>query len=411
MKENVRTEDGSRDLTAPRRGQGALASVKVIDLTRLLPGAFCSQILADLGAAVIKVEEPGKGDYNRTLPPIARVESGSFLLLNRNKQSITLNLKSPAGKKILQELAAQSDVLIEGFRPGVMERLGLSFDALKQINPGLIYCAISGYGQDGPYRGLPGHDLNYLAVCGALQLFGKAGEGPIVPGLSIADVGGGSLMAVAGILAGLIARGRTGNGQFIDISMTDGAVSWLALHAADFLFAGIEPRGGERPFIGQAPCYNVYRCADGKYVALGIIEAHFWHRFCDAVGLSDLRRRQWPEGEEARRQAETLQTLFSTKGRDEWVRTLASADIPFTPVNGMAEAFEDAQMQHRAMLQSIEHPVEGRIPQLGFPIKLSDTPCTIRTAPPTLGEHTDAVLAALGYRESAIEELRRSKAI
>jgi crotonobetainyl-CoA:carnitine CoA-transferase CaiB-like acyl-CoA transferase len=190
------------DLTAPRRGQGALASVKVIDLTRLLPGAFCSQILADLGAVVIKVEEPGKGDYNRTLPPIARVESGSFLLLNRNKQSITLNLKSPAGKKILQELAAQSDVLIEGFRPGVMERLGLSFDALKQINPGLIYCAISGYGQDGPYRGLPGHDLNYLAVCGALQLFGKAGEGPIVPGLSIADVGGGSLMAVAGIWRG-----------------------------------------------------------------------------------------------------------------------------------------------------------------------------------------------------------------
>jgi crotonobetainyl-CoA:carnitine CoA-transferase CaiB-like acyl-CoA transferase len=383
----------------------------VLDLTRLLPGAFCSQILADLGATVVKVEEPGGGDYHRAFPPIARAESGSFLLLNRNKQSITLNLKKAAGRKILEELAAQSDILIEGFRPGVMQRLGLAYDALKQINPRLIYCAISGYGQDGPYRERPGHDLNYLALCGALQLFGKAGEGPIVPGLSIADVGGGSLMAVAGILAALIARGRTGTGQLVDISMTDGATAWLALHAADWLFAGVEPRGGERPFIGQAPCYNVYRCADGRYVALGIIEAHFWHRFCDATGLAELRDRQWPQGEEARRQAAILQALFSSKPRDEWMRTLAPIDIPFTPVNSMAEAFQDAQLQHRAMLQSLEHPVEGRIPQLGFPIKLSDTPCTMRNPPPMLGEHTDAVLMALGYCQSAIDELRRSETI
>jgi crotonobetainyl-CoA:carnitine CoA-transferase CaiB-like acyl-CoA transferase len=226
-----------------QEGQGdALADIKVLDLTRLLPGAFCSQMLADLGAEVIKIEEPGRGDYNRAFPPIARVESGSFLMLNRNKKSITLNLKSGNGKAILQRLAARADVLIEGFRPGVMERLELSYDILKESNPGLIYCAISGFGQDGPYRDRPGHDLNYLAVCGALQLFGKAGDGPIVPGLSIADVGGGSLMAVAGILAALIARGRTGQGQFVDISMTDGAASWLALHAPDFLFSGIEPR-------------------------------------------------------------------------------------------------------------------------------------------------------------------------
>jgi crotonobetainyl-CoA:carnitine CoA-transferase CaiB-like acyl-CoA transferase len=403
-----------RDQVAPadrQEGQGALADIKVLDLTRLLPGAFCSQMLADLGAEVIKIEEPGRGDYNRTFPPIARVESGSFLMLNRNKKSITLNLKSGNGKAILQRLAARADVVIEGFRPGVMERLELSYDVLKESNPGLIYCAISGFGQDGPYRNRPGHDLNYLAVCGALQLFGKAGDGPIVPGLSIADVGGGSLMAIAGILAALIARGRTGQGQFVDISMTDGAASWLALHAPDFLFSGIEPRGGERPLIGQAPCYNVYCCGDGKYVALGIIEPHFWQLFCDAVGLSELQDQQWPEGEEARHQLQRLRALFATKPRDEWVKALAPIDIPFTPVNDMAEAFQDVQMQHRAMLQSVEHPVEGRIPQLGFPIKLSDTPCTIRTAPPQLGEHTETVLLALGYSESEIEDLRRSKVI
>jgi crotonobetainyl-CoA:carnitine CoA-transferase CaiB-like acyl-CoA transferase len=411
VKEDATKHHASDEVAKGSDGQGPLAGTKVLDLTRLLPGAFCSQILADLGATVVKVEEPGRGDYHRAFPPIARVESGSFLLLNRNKQSITLNLKKEAGRKILEELAAQSDVLVEGFRPGVMERLGLTYDALKEINPRLIYCAITGYGQDGPYSEKPGHDLNYLAVCGALQLFGKAGQGPIVPGLSIADVGGGSLMAVAGILAALIARGRTGTGQLVDISMTDGATAWLALHAADWLFAGVEPRGGERPFIGQAPCYNVYRCADGRYVALGIIETHFWHRFCDAAGLAELRDRQWPQGEEARRQAEILQALFSNKTRDEWMKTLTPLDIPFTPVNSMAEAFQDAQLQHRAMLQSLEHPVEGRIPQLGFPIKLSDTPCTMRTPPPLLGEHTDAVLRALGYCQSAIDELRRSETI
>jgi crotonobetainyl-CoA:carnitine CoA-transferase CaiB-like acyl-CoA transferase len=193
--------------------------------------------------------------------------------------------------------------------------------------------------------------------------------------------------------------------------MTDGTVSWLALHASDFLFAGIEPRGGERPLIGQAPCYNVYRCSDGKYVALGIIEPHFWQRFCDAVGLAEFREQQWPEGHDARRQMRRLQALFASKPRDEWVKALTPIDIPFSAVNAMAEAFQDVQLQHRAMLQSVEHAVEGRIPQLGFPIKLSHTPCTMRTAPPTLGEHTDHILAALGYSPSEIEGLRASKVI
>jgi len=385
---------------------GALNGLRVLDLTRLLPGAFCSQILADMGAEVVKIEEPTAGDYNRTFPPMAKTESGSFLLLNRNKKSLALNLKTVAGKEIFGRLVRDADIVLEGFRPGVMDRLGLGFEQLQKINPRLIYCAISGYGQDGPYRLAPGHDLNYMAIAGTLQLFGTAGGGPIVPGLSVADVGGGSLMAVAGILAAVIARGRTGEGQFIDISMTDGAVSWLALHGADQLFGGIEPRGGERPLIGQAPCYNVYRCADERYVALGIIEPHFWERFCKAVDAHDLLAEQWPTDAAAERQFARLRTLFAAKPRDTWVRDLAKADIPFTAVHSVAEATADPQLMHREMFLEVEHPLEGTIPQLGFPIKMSATPCAIYSAPPRLGEHSDALLATIGYDAQAIAALR-----
>ena len=389
----------------------ALEGLRVLDLTRLLPGAFATQILADMGADVLKIEEPGAGDYNRAFPPIAKEESGSFLLLNRNKRSLTLNLKSEEGKEVLRDLARDADILIEGFRPGVMDRLGLSHESLRRINPRLIFCAISGYGQTGPWRLRPGHDLNYLAEAGALQLFGKAGEGPIVPGLSIADIGGGSLMATTGILAALLARARTGEGQFVDISMHDGTISWLALHAADALFAGIEPKGGERPFIGQAPCYNVYECADGRHVALGIIEDRFWERFCRCVGRPDLAGRQWPQGEEAETQKASLRALFLTKTREEWVAQMEAADIPFGPVLGIAEALASDHARAREMMLEVEHEVEGCVPQLGFPIKLSATPASIRLAPPRLGEHTDEVLARLGYDEARIEALKRCGAV
>lgn len=342
---------------------------------------------------------------------MAKAESGSFLLLNRNKKSLTLNLKTAEGKAILRRLAKEADVLLEGFRPGVMERLGLSYESLAKDNPRLVYCAISGYGQDGPKRLKPGHDMNYLAEAGALQLFGKAGEGPIVPGLSIADVGGGSLMATTGILAALLSRGVTGKGQFVDISMHDGAISWLALHGADHLFAGLEPKGGERPFIGQAPCYNVYACADGKYIALGLIEEHFWHRFCDAVGLPELKAEQWPEGAASDAQKERLAGLFASRPRDIWVAELEGADIPVGPVLSMAEAFADPHAQHRQMLLSMEHPVEGTIPQLGFPVKLSGTPAALRSPPPLLGEHTDSILSGLGYSDADIAALKTSGAI
>lgn len=384
----------------------ALEGIRVLDLTRLLPGAFCSQIMADLGAEVIKIEHPEGGDHNREFLPLARKESGSFLLLNRNKKSLAVDLKASEGKDILRQLVNTADIVLEGFRPGVMHRLGLSYEALSQINSRLVYCAISGYGQDGPMRLAPGHDLNYLAMAGALPLFGEAGKDPIVPGLSIADVGGGSLMASTGIMAALIARGKTGRGQFVDISMFDGTVAWLAYHGADYLFGGIEPRGGERPFIGQAACYNVYRCADGKHVALGIIEGHFWERFCDAMGLPDLKAQQWPTGADAVAQKQRLDAIFATRTREAWVEFLEPADIPFSPVLNMGEAFSQPHLRHRELLQTVEHPVEGTVPQLGFPIKMSATPATIRTPAPKLGEHTAEILHAIGYAAGDVDRLQ-----
>ncbi len=383
-----------------KKANAALQGISVLDLTRLLPGATCT-----------KVEQPGTGDYNRAFAPLNRKESGSFLLLNRNKRSLTLNLKSDRGKQIFRRLALQADVIVEGFRPGVMDRLGLSYPSLKELNAKLIVCSISGFGQTGPLREASGHDLNYLALTGALQLFGTPATGPIVPGLSIADVGGGSLMAVYAILAALLARERTGEGQYLDVSMTDGLITWLAYHVADAFFAEIEPRGGERPFLGAAPCYNVYECADKRHLSLGIVEAHFWEAFCELIGRPEWKTDQWPTGESAARQFAALRELFRRASMHDWVARLTEADIPVAPVITMTEAFEGPHMKARELLYRCRHPVEGEIPQLGFPVKFSSTPATHRLPPPLLGEHSAEVLASLGYDADAIDSFRRDGVI
>lgn len=399
------------ELCSSRLGHRPLDGVKVLDMTRLLPGAFCSQLLADMGADVVKIEEPGTGDHARKIGPRIHGDSGAFLLTNRNKRSLTLNLKTEEGRSAFLRLSAHADVVIEGFRPGTSEKLGVGYETLSGVNPRLVYCAISGYGSNGPYAQRPGHDLNYMAIAGALHLFGTEGSGPVVPGLSIADVGGGSLMAAIGILGALLERQGSGLGQFVDIGMSDGALSWLPLYAAERLFGGHEPVAGLHPFIGQAPCYNIYQCADGLYLALGIIEAHFWRRFCAAVDLPELVDRQWPTGEEARDQRRRLRDLFALETRETWLRKLIRFDLPVTPVNSIGEAFSDPQFLHREMLRHIEHPRDGLIPQIGFPIKLSRTPCAIASPPPMLGEHTEEILREIDYTAEEITELRRSGAI
>ena len=382
----------------------ALHGLKILDASRLLPAALCTQMLGDLGADVLKVEEPGRGDYQRSFPPMGKQDSGTFLLCNRNKRSLSLNLKTEEGKAIFKQLAQSSDVLVEGFRPGVMDRLGLGYEAMKAINPRLVYCAVSGYGQDGPYKLVAGHDLNYMGIIGALPLFGKAGEGPMVPGLLTADIGA-SLSAVYGILSAVIARQHTGGGQMVDVSMMDAAMSFLTYHAAEPLFGNCDPRGGEYRNIGGAPCYGIFRCQDGHYVTLGALEEHFWTRFCDLAEVPHLKTEQFPEGEARERQFVQLEAVFRRKTRAQWVELFMQHDIPGGPVNTMREAFDDPQVKAREMLLQVDHPVEGRIPQLGFPVKFSGTPARISSAPPVHGQHTSQVLGELGLSAAQIQDL------
>lgn len=395
-------------MTNSMPGPAALAGLKILDASRLLPAALCTQLLGDLGAEVLKVEEPGRGDYQREFPPMGKADSGTFLLCNRNKRSMTLNLKSEEGKRIFRELAAQSDVVVEGFRPGVMDRLGLGYEALRALNPRLIYCAISGYGQDGPYRMLAGHDLNYMGIIGALPLFSQAGGPPMVPGLLTADIGA-SLTGAYGILAAVLARQTTGEGQLVDVSMMDAAVSFLTYHAAEPLFGNCEPRGGEYRNLGGAACYGIFRCKDGQYVTLGALEEHFWHRFCDQAGVPELKADQFPQGQAQQAQMRRLEDVFLQRTRAEWVDVFVRHDIPGGPVNTMTEAFEDPQMRARQMLLHADHPVEGRIPQLGFPVKFSGTPARIDAPPPTRGQHTQEVLLAMGLSPERVTELARER--
>ena len=401
----------SETASAGEGAASALGGIRILELSRLLPGMLATQMLGDLGADVIKIEQPGVGDYTRAFPPMAKGDSGHFLVGNRNKRSVTADLKSEAGKEIVRRLARSADVVVEGFRPGVADRLGLGDKDLRGLNPRLVYCSISGFGQDGPYRLVPGHDMNYLGIAGMLQLVARPGLGPLVPGPLIADIGGGTMMAVYGILAALMARERTGAGQFVDVSMTDGSMHFMASHMAEYFFAGREPKGGEQRVAGGSAPYNIYRCADGKHLTLGIIEEHFWQRFRALAGRDDLPEDPFPGPQETERAKAALADVFAQKTRDEWVKLLWENDIPAGPVNSFAEAVNDPQMIARGMVMEVEHPVEGRIPQIGFPVKFSATPGAITRPPPVLGEHTDDVLAEIGYGAGEIEALRREKVV
>ena len=392
---------------------GAFDGVRILDLSRLLPGPYCSLLFADLGAEVIKVEEPGLGDYARlTLPHWGESGIGAyFLLLNRNKKSVSLNLKTEGGKAVFRRLAGTADVLLESFRPGVMERLGLGWEALSGLNPRLVYCAISGYGQDGPYRDLVGHDINYMGYAGALSVTGPRDGPPLMPGVQVADIGGGSILAAFAIAAALYHRRQSGRGQFIDAAMTDGVVSWLAPYLGPFFATGRVPSRGEERLNGGWVCYQVFEAADGGYVTIGALEPKFWANFCRLIGREDLVPLQYAEGEARDRAEAEVRAIFRTRPRDEWVRLLQTEDVCAGPVLSVDEVVRDPQLARRGLFGEVRHPTLGPLPQIAFPVKLSETPGRMETAPPALGAHTEAILAELGYDAAGVAALRREGAI
>jgi crotonobetainyl-CoA:carnitine CoA-transferase CaiB-like acyl-CoA transferase len=388
-----------------------LAGLRVLDLSRLLPGGYATLLLADLGADVLKVEEPGKGDYLRWMPPYASTGEGAMhLALNRGKRSMTLNLKLSQGRDLLVRLAKDADVLVESFRPGVLDRLGVGWEVLSAENPRLVYAAISGYGSDGPYADRAGHDLNYIGYAGALSFTGHPATGPWQPGLQIGDLGGGGLMAVVAVLVALRTRERTGRGQFCDVSMTDGVLSWLTLAAGAFAATGVSPRLGAETLNGGFACYGVYRCADGRYVTVGALEPQFFAALCAALGVEELV----PWHLDPARQGELrarLEAVFATRPRDAWLDVLVPADCCVGPVNDLAEAYADPQVRARGMVVDQVLADGTPFPQLGVVPRLAATPGRVGPVAAALGADTDAVLAGLGCTDAEVAALRSAGAV
>jgi crotonobetainyl-CoA:carnitine CoA-transferase CaiB-like acyl-CoA transferase len=391
-----------------------LDGVRVLDLSRLLPGGFCSLLLADFGADVLKVEDTGLGDYIRWATPYYEgaeesAKSALFLALNRGKRSIRLDLKSPEGREVLLRAVGESDVVLESFRPGVLDRLGVGYEAMRAVNPAIVYCAITGYGQDGPNRDRSGHDMNYLGLVGLLGLTGDAGGPPVQAAGQIADLGGGALMAAFGILAALRERDRSGEGQLVDVSMADGALSWLAMVAARELAEDVVPRRGDLELAGSLVCYRPYACADG-WVTLGALEPKFWQAWCRGVGREDLIEQQFARpGSDTHR---AVEAVFAARTREQWRAFASEHDCCLEPVLELDEALDSELVRAREMVVELDQPGAQRpVRLLGVPVKLSRTPGNANRAPgPGLGEHTREVLAALGYDERQIGTLLESGA-
>jgi alpha-methylacyl-CoA racemase len=392
-----------------------LADIRVLDLTRLLPGGFCSLLLADFGAEVLKVEDTGMGDYVRWAPPYYGDEeqqplgtrSPLYLALNRGKRSIRLNLKDDKGREALLRLVADYDVVLEGFRPGVLDRLGVGYETMREANPAIVYCAITGYGQTGPHTGRAGHDMNYLGLNGLLGMTGERGGRPIQSAGQIADIGGGALMAAFGVMAALHERARSGEGQLVDVSMADGSLAWLAMEAARYFCDGSVTRRGEHQLAGRLICYYPYEAADG-WVTCGALEPKFWSAFCNGVERPDLIEKQFepPDSDAWREVAE----IFRSRSRDEWLAFNDEHDAMIEPILDLDEALESDLVREREMVVELEQPEIGPVRLLGLPIKMGRTPGRADRPAPAFGEHTDEVLREAGYSEDEIAAIKDSGA-
>lgn len=380
--------------------KGALTGITVLDLSRLLPGPYCSMILADHGARVIAIED--KKQY---------AADGLFLpTVQRNKAHISLDLKSDAGKEIFFRLVRETDVVIEGFRPGVVQRLGVDYDTVRRVKDDIVYCSITGFGQTGPGRDRVGHDINYLGDAGVLDLMGRPGEPPTIPGVQIADIAGGGLNAAIGILLALFARQQTGKGQYIDISMTDGMLALLPVAQFWQSFSGEPPRRGDNMLSHRYACYNTYETADGRYMAVGALENRFWRALCTALTLEQYADLQY---DEARRQEiiEAFQARFSQKPMAEWDDELGQKELCVSAIRTMEEALVSPLFHQREMAVEMKRPDSVPETALGVPIKLSETPGTIRTPCVQFGENTVQILKEFGYTEDQIEELKNQDVI
>lgn len=387
-----------------------LQGIKVLDLTRLAPGPFCTMILGDLGAEVIKIEGPPSGRL--TQPGLTdKEETAPYAALDRNKKSLVLNLKLDEAQQIFYKLAKTADVIVEGFRPGVVKRLGIDYEKTKKVNSRIIYCSITGYGQDGPYYDLPGHDLNYISFGGVLGIIGTREGDPIIPSNLVGDYAAGGMNAAIGILAAVIARESTGKGQYLDIAMTDGVISLMTRNISEYYASGKLPQRGNERLTGGLPFYNVYQTSDGKCLSIGCLEPWFYENLCRALGREDLIPYQNTTGEKRTEIFSIFKAIFSTKTRDEWFDFLRQHDIPVGKVYELDELAGDTQLTNRNMIVEIPHPSLGRIKQVGISIKLSQTPGQIRSFAPVHGQHTEEILTGLGYNTRSIEQLREKEAI
>lgn len=387
-----------------------LKSLRILDLSRLLPGPYCSMFFADFGAEVIKIEEPKIGDYARWAEPKFGDNSAVFESINRNKKSIALNLRSDKGKEIFSKLVETADVVLETFRPGVMDRLGLGYQELRKINPKIIYCSITGYGQGGPYAQKAGHDINYLSFAGLLGLQGDAKGPPVLSATQIADIGGGSLMAVIGILIALQARNQSGEGQFVDISMTDGVVSWMnAIYAGYFVNKDL-PERGKLALSGGRASYYVYETADTRYLSVGAYEEKFWQVFCNEIGVPHLIEHLKAPFEKQQEMINEISAVIKSKTLKEWMGIFKDKDSCVSPVLNIDEVLDDPQIKGRKVIIDYELP-QGNMKHIRNPVCLSETPAFIHSKAPSLGEHNVDVFTGIGYSLNDIEGWIQNKII
>jgi len=398
-----------------KTGEPPLRGVRVLDMSRVLAGPFCTMTLSDLGCEVIKVEVPGEGDDTRGYPPFVGGESSYFMSVNRGKKSVTLDLKKEEARRAFHRVAKKCDVLVENFRPGVTKRLGVDYETIHGVNPRLVYCSISSFGQTGPYASWPGYDLIVQGMGGLMGLTGEPDRPPVRVGMAVTDIGAG-MYAVIAIASALLARERTGEGQHIDVSILDGSVSWMTYAAGNYFATGEVPKrmGSAHPSIVP---YQGFEASDGKSLLVAGGNDRLFELLCQVMDLAGLK--DDPRYATNDRRVENRGTLipflqkeFMKRPRDEWLEAMRAVGFPCAPVYTIDEIFNDPQVIHRRMLAEMEHPSAGKIKQIGPALKLSKTPCAMGTPPPVLGQHTEEVLRTLaGYSKQEIEGLRKLGAI